>query len=180
MQIDKNMIMEKAMAADMAEQVAVEEVAPSGTFSRNSMNRFIDSVNKLLKLFAAPAIAQVEEDVDGPMPAPLVKALMMFDAALGDAKMDEYMFDIADIQTDRDLMMVRGKIDSAEKDRAFRSFLAKPMGDVDEQEMEIEVSVGAPDEMEMTEREGMHRMPDGTMMKDEDMDEDEYFMSRMK
>lgn len=168
---------EMAMMADMAEAEKLAELAPSGTFKKDSVNRLIKSLNEMLKHFAVPAIGTVGEDVDGPMPQDVTKALLMIDAALDDAKMEEHSYDIADIKTDRDIMMLRGKIDAAAKDRAFIAFLRKPMpGDP---EVEIEVAINPDDEIP----EGFHRMPDGTVMADSEHegeeDMDKLMMARM-
>lgn len=168
---------EMAMMADMAEAEKIAEFAPSGTFKKDSVNRLIKSLNEMLKHFAVPAIGTVGEDVDGPMPQDVVKALLMIDAALDDAKMEEHSFDISEIKNDRDIMMLRGKIDSAAKDRAFIAFLRKPMAtdpDVDV-EIEIDTSKEIP--------EGFHRMPDGSIMADSEHegeeDMDKLMMARM-
>jgi hypothetical protein len=39
--------MEKAQALDMAESEVMDRVAPRGDFSKDTMNRFIESVNKV-------------------------------------------------------------------------------------------------------------------------------------
>jgi|TARA_R100001086_G_scaffold249645_1_gene190157 hypothetical protein len=150
---------EMAMVADMAEAEKLAEFAPSGSFKKDSVNRLIRSLNEMLKHFAVPAIAEVDEDIDGPMPEDVTRALFMIDAAVEDAKMDEYSYNIGDIRTDRDIMMLRGKIEAAAKDRAFVAFLRKPMP---EGETDVSVSVSVEEEVP----EGSHRMPDGRIMKD--------------
>ena len=73
------------------------------------------------------------------------------------------------------MVAVSGRIDAAAKDKSFKSFLAKPLeNQVGEVETETQV------EVEEEVPEGMHMMPDGSLMKDEDMDEDELMMSRMR
>ena len=59
---------DKMMAADMAEAEKVAEFAPDINVKRDTMNRFIKSLNGMLQHFAAPNIGPVESDVDGPMP----------------------------------------------------------------------------------------------------------------
>jgi hypothetical protein len=164
---------DKMMAADMAEAEKVAEFAPDINVKRDTMNRFIKSLNGMLQHFAAPNIGPVESDVDGPMPPDIYKSLMMINAALEDAKMSEYIVNLDDLSDDRDFMMARGKIDTAAKDRAFVAFLRKPMND--EVEVEVEISSDVP--------EGMHMMPDGSMMADSEHEEEEdiesIMMSRM-
>ena len=173
---------EMAMMADMAEAEKVAEFAPEGSYKRDTVNRFIRSVNKMLEHFSAPNLGEVAEDVEGPLPQDLVKALMMINAALEDAKMSEYQINMEDLKDDRNLMMARGKIDSGAKDRSFIAFLRKPMPEAGT-EVEIEVDVESVPE-------GMHRMPDGSLMADDDPsmkegsygeeeDIDKILMSRM-
>jgi hypothetical protein len=168
---------EMAMMADMAEAEKIAELAPSGTFKRDSVNRLIKSLNEMLKHFAVPALDTVDEDVDGPMPSDITKTLLMIDAALDDAKMEEHSYDIQEIKTDRDIMMLRGKIDAAAKDRAFIAFLRKPMPNDPETEVEVNI------EMDADIPEGFHRMPDGSVMADSEHegeeDMDKLMMARM-
>jgi len=161
-QIDKTR--QAAAALDIAEVAQMEEIGPRGDFTKDTVNRFIRAINEMLKSFAAPNIAEVDESIeDGPLPPQLVKSLMMINAALSDAKMDEYQFSVDDLTTDRDLVMARGKIESAAKDRAFQAFLAKPQPEGD-----IEVSVE-------TEVERAPAQPDVEV----EEDEEDLFMSRM-
>tara|TARA_R100000773_G_C4219680_1_gene118293 strand:+ start:655 stop:1212 length:558 start_codon:yes stop_codon:yes gene_type:complete len=160
--MDVKEVEEMAMVADMAEAEKLAEFAPSGSFKKDSVNRLIRSLNEMLKHFAVPAIAEVDEDIDGPMPVEVTRALFMIDAAVEDAKMDEYSYDIGDIRSDRDIMMLRGKIEAAAKDRAFVAFLRKPMPETNVTQVEVEVD--ASDEVPP----GFHRMPDGSIMSDDD------------
>ena len=161
----------------MVEAEKVAEFAPSGSYKKDSLNRLIRSVNDMLKHFNAPMLAEVDRDVEGPLPVDLVKALNMINSALEDAKIDEYKIDMKALESDRDLMMARGKIDTGAKDRAFIAFLAKPIPQGD-----TEVAVSVEVEEEMPVPKGMHRMPDGSLMPGEthgEVDEEELFMSRM-
>tara|TARA_R100001591_G_scaffold112481_1_gene124884 strand:+ start:1015 stop:1578 length:564 start_codon:yes stop_codon:yes gene_type:complete len=155
----------KAMEADVAEAEKISEFSPSGEYKKDTVNRFIRSLNEMLKHFAAPMIGEVADDIDGPLPPEVVKALFMIDAALEDAKMDEHRIDMDDLKTDRDLMMARGKIDAGAKDRAFIAFLRKPMGEVDDVETNVEISIQEGDDVVPP---GFHRMPDGSIMSDDD------------
>ena len=159
--------MEKAQALDMAESEVMEQVAPKGDFSKDSMNRFIEAVNKVAAEFGkVPVLPGVEEDVDQ-MPGPVQKYVMMINKALEDSGFTEYSIELDSITGDRDLMMARGRLDAAANDRAFKSFLKKPMPQEDS-EMEVEISVEAPaSEAPRVEEE-------------EDEDIDQLMMSRMR
>jgi len=165
---------EKALMADMAEAEKISEFSPSGSYKKDSVNRFINAVNAMLKNFAANPLGQVEQDIEGPLPPDLVKSLMMINSALEDAKIEDYKIDLENLKNDRDLMMARGKIEAGAKDRAFIAFLRKPMNNESETEVEVNVEMEQP----------MHRMPDGSMMPgaqhgEEEIDEDELFAARL-
>lgn len=136
-------VMERAQALDMAENEKAEEIAPRGDFSKDSMNRFIEAVNKVIANFGqVPALEMVEEDVDA-LPIPVLKYVSMINKALDDAKFTEYSIESDGMATDRDLMMARGRLDAAAGDRAFKAFLRKPPVDQGSS-MEVEVSVEEP------------------------------------
>jgi hypothetical protein len=106
-------VMERAQALDMAENEKAEEIAPRGDFSKDSMNRFIEAVNKVIANFGqVPALEMVEEDVDA-LPIPVLKYVSMINKALDDAKFTEYSIELDGMATDRDLMMARGRLDAA-------------------------------------------------------------------
>ena len=151
-------VMERAQALDMAENEKAEEIAPRGDFSKDSMNRFIEAVNKVIANFGqVPELAMVEEDVDS-LPIPVLKYVSMINKALDDAQFTEYSIELDDMTSDRDLMMARGRLDAAANDRAFKAFLRKPPID-QESSMEVEVSLEEPaapaamEEAEMSEEE---------------------------
>jgi len=165
---------EKALMADMAEAEKISEFSPSGSYKKDSVNRFINAINAMLKNFSANPLGQVDQDIEGPLPPDLVKSLMMINSALEDAKIEDYMIDIEGLKSDRDLMMARGKIEAGAKDRSFIAFLRKPMNNESETEVEVNVEMEQP----------MHRMPDGSMMPgaqhgEEEIDEDELFAARL-
>ena len=161
--------MEKAQALDMAESEVMERVAPRGDFSKDTMNRFIESVNKVASEFGqVPVLPMVEDDIDQ-MPGPVQKYVMMINKALEDSGFTEYSIELDSITSDRDLMMARGRLDAAAGDRAFKSFLKKPMPQQDS-EMEVEISVESRPEPEAeAEKEEM-----------DEKDVDKLMMSRMR
>jgi hypothetical protein len=88
---------------------------------------------------------------------------MMINKALEDAGFTEYSIELDSITSDRDLMMARGRLDAAAGDRAFKSFLKKPMPQQDS-EMEVEISVGSRPEPEAEEEEMDEKDVDKLMM----------------
>lgn len=176
-------VKEAAMALDMAENEARESLAPRGEFSIDSTNRLIASLNSMLDLFKGglPKLEEITEQT-GELDIPVVKVLQMYNRAVEDAKMQEYSVDMDAIKTDRDLMMARGRIEAALKDRSFKAFLAS-QAPGEEPQMQVEVEI---EKVQDDVPEGMHRMPDGTLMEGEthgaeqsDEDVDKLMMSRM-
>lgn len=141
---------EMAMVADLAEADKVSEFSPTVAVNKDTMNRFIGALNKVLENFSAPQVSQVDNDVDGPLPPDVFKSISMINAALEDAKIDEFKIDLDNLESDRDFMMARGKLESAAKDRSFIAFLRKPMPDENApvEVTEVEVQVEAPDAQE--------------------------------
>jgi hypothetical protein len=151
-----------------------EQFSPQGKFSKKSLQALTKAVNAALEVFRQPPLPLPEEDIDGSLPVEHVKAIMMISDAMADSGVGEAI-DLTQITDDKSLVAVAGKIDAAAKDKAFKSFLAKPLeNQVGEVETETQV------EVEEEVPEGMHSMPDGTLMKDEDMEDEELMMSRMR
>jgi hypothetical protein len=92
----------------------------------------------------------------------------MVNAAISDSGIGDAI-DLQKLTDDKGLKMAAGRLEAAANDKTFKSFLAKPM------ETEVEITIETEEAPE-----GMHKMPDGSMMKDEDMDEEELMMSRMR
>jgi len=122
-------MMEEAARADELESTMFQAIAPEGVFSRNALNTFVKGINEALKLFpGAEPVAEFEDNLDGPMPEQVSRALGMIHSAYSDFSGEE-PFTFQDIKTDRDLKEVAGKLMAFGKDKSFRAFLAKPMGE---------------------------------------------------
>jgi len=152
---------------DVKDETMIMQVPP-GKYSAKALQQFTQALNKALELFKAPPLPMPESDLEGELPLDHVKALLMVNAAISDAGIGEPI-DLQKLTDDKGLKLAAGRLDAAAKDKAFKSYLAKPM------DTEVEIT------METEEvPEGMHSMPDGSLMKDEDMDEEELMMSRMR
>lgn len=141
---------------------------PPGKYSKGALQVFTKALNKALQLFKAPELPMPEADIDGELPMEHVKAVLMVNAAISDSGIGDAI-DLQKLTDDKGLKMAAGRLDAAANDKAFKSFLAKPM------DTEVEITIETEEAPE-----GMHSMPDGSMMKDEDMDEEELMMSRMR
>lgn len=161
-----------AEGIDKEISITLEAAAPEGKYSAKSLQDITKALNSILKMFQAPALPMPEEDIEGSLPQEHINAIMMINAAIRDSGIGEEL-SLEELTDDRALKIAAGKLDSLSKDSGFKSFLAKPLP----AEMEsISVKVESEDE----ESEGMHEMPDGSMMKNSEMEDDELMMSRMR
>lgn len=148
--------------AEQSEDEMFAQMAPTGDFSANAMNRLVDATNKLLPAFDQEPNYPSFSDKVNTFPGDFVRILAMFQGAVNMAVdydvIDEEMdFMMEDINDDRAIMMLAGKLSKLANDRAFKSFLQNPP-DVEEE---------APEPME----------PEEEVMGDEEMDD--LFASRM-
>lgn len=154
---------EMAAQADKLEGMMFQAIAPEGEFSASATNTFIKGLNEALKLFpGAEPIEQVTEKIDGAMPEQIARSLGMVLSAYSDYSGEEQMA-MSEINNDRDLKELAGKLLAYSKDKAFRAFLAKPMGEddmrIDAIKVEVDTSGPAP------------QAPEG--------EEEDFLMSRM-
>ena len=161
--------MQVAQGVDQARDEAILSGFPEGKYSAGALKSLTKSINKALELFQAPPLDMPTEDIEGVLPLEHARAIMMINAAIEDSGIGESI-DIAGLSNDKAIKMAAGRLDAAARDKAFKSYLAKPLS----AELDVE-------EVSMQEvPEGMHSMPDGSLMKDEEMDEEELMMSRMR
>jgi len=140
MAITSKEIETKALAADMLEQDAYKNYSPQGTFTKDGLNKLISSINELMTIFKGKPIQLATVDAEQ-LPPDVTKALLMFNKAFKDSGLNEYECDIEGLTTDSDLLYTAGKLKSASKDKAFKTFLAKPQDVEDENETETETEV---------------------------------------
>ena len=120
----KGMAMEQAMIADTRED---EMFSIEGDFSTNALNKVVDALNRVNKLFRAPMYPKFDK-FEGKLPPEFIKNIEMVNQALNDAGIEDKMFDLQTLESDGDLKLLAGKLDAAAGDRAFKSFLNKPLG----------------------------------------------------
>ena len=141
---------EEVAAAEQDDEMAFEEMAPTGNFSAKSLNNLVKAANRLLPLFdQTPDYPQFTNN-EQRLPTDFVRVLAMFEGAIQDAidkdMLDEEMgFAIEDITNDPMLNMVAGKISSVASSKDFRRYLKEIPDDMGE-EMKRE-------DEEMTEEE---------------------------
>lgn len=121
----KGMAMEQAMIADQREDAMYGSI--EGDFSTTALNKVVDSLNRVNKLFRAPMYPKFDK-FEGKLPPEFIKNIEMVNQALSDAGIQDKMFDLMSLKDDSDLKMLAGKLDAAAGDRAFKSFLNKPLG----------------------------------------------------
>jgi len=130
-------------AAEGEDEALYEELAPSGKFSRKSLNNLVKATNRLLPLFEqTPDYPQFDADIDGKLPTDFVRVLAMFQGAVNaavdaDVLDDEFDFVLEDLTDDQSIQAIAGKITSIAGNREFRSFLKNPPEIEDELEEDI-------------------------------------------
>jgi hypothetical protein len=165
-----------ATEADMAVEDRFAEMAPEGKYSQKALVDFTKALNKALEIFRAEPLPLPEADIEGKLPTEHIRAVVMINDAMEAAKTGEPI-DLAAMTDDKSLKMAAGKLDAASKDKALLAFINAPLPEAmspegEEVEMEAEMTEEVP--------EGMHMMPDGTMMPDSEMEDEELMMSRMR
>lgn len=157
---------EQAAAADGLADQALLENAPRGKFSKEALAVFMQSLNSVLALFNAEPLDMIDGGLEGPIPPPIYKSLMMINAALQDSGMGG--LDLASLTDDKGLKMLAGKLNALLKDKSFLAFINKP-----QQGREMEVVEESP-EGDMAMMESTIRGPTKP-----DIDEEQLMMSRM-
>tara|TARA_Y100000015_G_C2370330_1_gene79700 strand:+ start:171 stop:686 length:516 start_codon:yes stop_codon:yes gene_type:complete len=158
--------MAKADEADEAADEALTEMAPRGEFSMTALNKVVDALNAVLPAFGEMAQEYPSFSADENMlPTEFVNQLLMVATAATDADMNKVLSaaDVQDVQDDRDLQLLAGKLRTLSQSRDFKQFLKQPM------EGEAPMAV----EEETTEVEAP--MEGGEM----EVEEDDLLMQRM-
>jgi len=119
----ENQMLEEAKRLDEQE---MEEMQVTGEYSERMLNRTVDSLNRVLKIFRAPEYPKFESGSEI-LPPEFVKQLSMVNIAAQDAMIDDKTFDPKP-RNDADLRQVAGKLDALAGDKAFKAFLNKPQG----------------------------------------------------
>ena len=132
--------------ADEADAMT-DEMMPklSGDFSLNRVNRVVEALNRVVKLFKAPPYPKFESlPESGEYPPEFSKYLMMVSSAVEMSGMEEYDFSISEIKSDEDLLDLAGKLDAIASDKTMKAFLNKPLGTGD-----LQVEMGVPNTPDM-------------------------------
>jgi hypothetical protein len=135
----KSKLMMKAKEMDALEDDALSRV--SGDFSKNGLNRLVDALNQANRVFKAPTYPRFDSAPEV-LPPEFLRNLEMVNAAVTDAGLDEYKFDLSEIEDDGDLKMIAGKIDAAAMDvpvqemsgDALTAVTVKPSKEEDDEE----------------------------------------------
>ena len=161
--------MEQAQIADSKEE-DMYTMEP-GEYSTDELNKLVDSLNRVNKLFKAPMYPSFDKfPEDGTLPPEFIRNLDMVNQALNDAGIEDKMFDLSMMVDDKEVKMVAGKLDAAAGDRAFKAYLNKPLG-MGELQAEMGVPTTQPEGGDvMRESSGPATSPGGM---------DELFMARL-
>ena len=126
MEVSPDRLMDLADKADMVEDDAMPQI--SGDFTLQRINKLVDSLNRVNKIFKAPMYPSFDK-VPEVLPPEFIKNMQMVEAAVMSSGLeDEYGFSLRDLADDEDLKMLAGKFDAMASDKSFRAFLNKPLG----------------------------------------------------
>lgn len=101
-------------------QNMTEQITPRGKFSKNSLNRLVRELNKVLELFEQ-TYPEFEEDITE-FPEEFVSSLSMVASAAEDADVD-FELNMEEISDDRDLAMIAGQLRKLSRDKKFKKYL---------------------------------------------------------
>jgi len=115
-------------AAEQDDEMAFEEMAPTGNFSAKSLNNLVKATNRLLPKFGQTPDYPMFEGEITEFPTDFVRVLAMFQGATDDAVEkgivdDEFGFDFEDITSDANLMILAGKINKLASDKQYDRYL---------------------------------------------------------
>ena len=116
-------MLEEAQKLDEQEN---EEMQVTGEYSERMLNKTVDALNQVLKIFRAPEYPSFESGSEI-LPPEFVKQLTMVSIAAQDAMIDDKQIDPMP-RTDDDLKLLAGKLSALAMDKAFKAFLNKPQG----------------------------------------------------
>jgi len=174
-QMDQDALQDIGMMEDKMKQEAMEldamedeSMQVQGEYSERMLNRTVDSLNRVLKIFRAPEYPKFESGSEI-LPPEFVKQLTMVNAAATDAMIDDKQFDPKPTN-DADLRDIAGKLDALAGDRAFKAFLNKPQG-----MGEMQDEMGVP----TTQMSGSDTNVQQSIPPRDDVDVNTLFMSRM-
>ena len=122
-------MMDEAARLDEQEDI---ELQVTGEYSERMLNKTVDALNRVLKIFRAPEYPYFESGSEI-LPPEFVRQLSMVSIAAEDAMIEDKTFDPKPTN-DTDLRDIAGKLDALAGDRAFKAFLNKPQGMGDLQE----------------------------------------------
>jgi len=123
-----DMEVQDAMMKDKASRDKLASaVAPKGKFGVSAMNKLVSSLNMVIPMFGLEGSMPAFTDTVKIFPAELVGILSAVRQATTDFGEDDYMFDLASIKKDTDVLRLAAQMDLLSKDREFKRFLAEPM-----------------------------------------------------
>lgn len=140
---EEEALLARAEDADAAQADAFTEMSPVGSFSVESLNILVDSLNDVLPIFDVPEpYPSFEEGIEeGPLPAEFIGAIEMIRAAAMDAGLERLAPDVTAAADDAALEDVAVKLDTLAENQTFRTFLKSPDGGPEEEVAAEEAAV---------------------------------------
>ena len=127
-EFNMDMEVQDAMMKDKASRDKLASaVAPKGKFGASAMNKLVASMNRLIPMFGLEGSMPDFQATVTEFPAELVNLLSAIRQATMDFGEEDYMFDLASIKKDTDILLLAAQLGELAKDREFKRFLAEPM-----------------------------------------------------
>lgn len=174
-QMDQDALQDVGMMEDQMRKEAMEldemesqEMTVQGEYSERMLNKTVDALNRVLKIFRAPEYPKFESGSEI-LPPEFVRQLDMVNRAATDAMIDDKLFDPKPTN-DTELRDIAGKLDALAMDKAFKAFLNKPQGMGEYQD-----DMGVP----TTQMSGGDTNVQQSIPPRDDVDVNTLFMSRM-
>ena len=152
-----DMEVQDAMMKDKASRDKLASaIAPKGKFGVSAMNRLVASMNMMLPLLDLQGSMPDFQATVTEFPAELVGILSAVRQATTDFGEQDYMFDLASIKKDTDILLLAAQLGELAKDREFARFMKEepepmPMNeDMQGQPAEGQAAPAAPVEDELT------------------------------
>lgn len=148
-------------AAKMLDEVSdanITAASPAVTIKSRTLKSLVDTTNKVLEMFGAPAVeVEIVDLKNAELPVSLVKALSMVNAAMKDY-IGESVVDFDLMVSDKGALVEIAKLGKVLGDKGFKKFLASAPKD-ETKGTEIAEEMGAPEEeSSMSEEKMMMRM----------------------
>jgi len=123
MDINPEMIMDRAAEVDVAADAATEAALPEGEYTPKGLKPLASAINAILPLFKAPPVKLPIDAITGQLPIEYMRPLEMIASALADSQVEGFELDPGMIVDDMSAIEAASNITALSKNSEFKSFL---------------------------------------------------------